>query len=164
MWPLFLIFLKTGSVLYGSGYILLAYLRSDFVERLGWLALGQVTPGPVFTTATFIGYILGGVPAALAATLGIFLPAFIFVAISGPLIPKIRQSAIAGAFLDGVNAASLALMAAVTLQLTTAALVDWLTWVLAAISAFLLVRYKLNSFWLVLGGAFAGWLKLLFSA
>lgn len=173
VWPLFLIFLKIGSVLYGSGYVLLTFLRSDFVERLGWLtetqlldavALGQVTPGPVFTTATFIGYILGGVPAALAATLGIFLPAFIFVAISGPLIPKIRQSAIAGAFLDGVNAASLALMAAVTLQLTTAALVDWLTWVLAATSAFLLVRYKLNSFWLVLGGAFAGWLKLLFSA
>jgi chromate transporter len=170
IWPLFLIFLKIGSVLYGSGYVLLAFLRSDLVERLGWLteaqlldavAIGQVTPGPVFTTATFIGYVLGGVPASLAATLGIFLPAFIFVAISGPLIPKIRRSPIAGAFLDGVNAASLALMASVTIQLTAAALVDGWTWALAAASAFLLVRYKLNSFWLVLGGALTGWIKIL---
>lgn len=168
LWPLFLTFLKIGSVLYGSGYVLLAFLRNDFVERLGWLteaqlldavALGQITPGPVFTSATFIGYILGGPAAALAATLGIFLPAFIFVALSGPLIPRIRRSRLAGAFLDGVNAASLALMAAVTVQLAAAALVDWTAWLLGAASAFLLLRYRVNSAWLVLGGAIAGLLK-----
>jgi chromate transporter len=167
---LFLFFLKIGSVLYGSGYVLLAFLRSDLVEKYGWLteaqlldavAVGQITPGPVFTTATFIGYILGGTPAALAATLGIFLPAFIFVALSGPLIPRIRKSRIAGAFLDGVNVASLALMAVVTIQLAGAAVVDWLTLLLALGSAFLLLRYKMNSAWLVLGGAVAGTVKVL---
>ena len=162
---LFLVFLKIGSVLYGSGYVLLAFLRSDFVERLGWLteaqlldavAVGQITPGPVFTTGTFIGYILGGTPAALLATLGIFLPAFVFVALSGPLVPRIRKSPIAGAFLDGVNAASLALMAVVTMQLGRAAFVDWLTILLGAASAVLLIHFRLNSAWLVLGGAAAG--------
>ena len=113
---MFWIFLKIGSVLYGSGYVLLAFLRSDFVSRLGWLtdrqlldavAIGQVTPGPVFTTATFIGYLLGGLPGGLLATLGIFLPSFVFVALSNPLIPRLRRSAWAGALLDGVNVASL---------------------------------------------------------
>lgn len=165
LWPLFLFFLKVGSVLYGSGYVLLAFLRSDLVERFGWLtetqlldaiAIGQVTPGPVFTTATFIGYLLGGTPAALIATLGIFAPAFFFVAISGPLIPRIRRSPVAGAFLDGVNAASLSLMVVVTIQLARAAVVDWLTLLLAIAAAFLLVRYKLNSAWLILVGALAG--------
>ena len=169
LWPLFLFFLKIGSVLYGSGYVLLAFLRSDLVERFGWLteaqlldavAVGQITPGPVFTTATFIGYILGGPFAALIATVGIFLPAFFFVAISGPLVPRIRRSPVAGAFLDGVNAASLGLMAAVTFQLTRAALVDWLTVLLALGAAFLLLRYKVNSAWLVAGGAIAGCLKI----
>ena len=117
--PLFLFFLKVGSVLYGSGYVLLAFLRNGLVDHYGWLtetqlldavAVGQFTPGPVFTTATFIGYLLGGTPAALVATAGIFLPAFVFVALSGPLVPRIRRSPVAGAFLDGVNAASLALM------------------------------------------------------
>jgi len=165
---LFLFFLKVGSVLYGSGYVLLAFLRSGLVEKYGWLteaqlldavAVGQITPGPVFTTATFIGYVLGGTPAALAATLGIFLPAFIFVALSGPLIPRIRKSPIAGAFLDGVNVASLALMAVVTIQLAGAAVVDWLTLLLALGSTFLLLRYKMNSAWLVLGGAVVGTIK-----
>jgi chromate transporter len=165
LWPLFLFFLKVGSVLYGSGYVLLAFLRSDLVERLGWLsegqlldavAVGQITPGPVFTTATFIGYLLGGTPAALIATAGIFLPAFFFVAVSGPLVPRIRRSPIAGAFLDGINAASLALMAVVTFQLTRAALVDWLAVLLAIAAAFLLLRYKVNSAWLVAGGALVG--------
>jgi chromate transporter len=169
LWPLFLFFLKVGSVLYGSGYVLLAFLRSGLVERFGWLteaqlldavAVGQFTPGPVFTTATFIGYILGGTPAALLATAGIFLPAFIFVAISGPLIPKIRNSPTAGAILDAVNAASLALMAVVTVQLARAAIIDWLTIILAVLAAFLLVRFKLNSAWLVLGGAVVGLLKM----
>ena len=163
---LFWIFLKIGSVLFGSGYVLLAFLQADLVERLGWLteaqlidavAVGQVTPGPVFTTATFIGYVLAGPTGALVATAGIFLPAFIFVAASGPLVPKLRASPVAGAFLDGVNVASLALMAVVTFQLGYAALIDVPTIVLSAVAAVLLVRFELNATWLVLGGATAGW-------
>jgi len=165
LWPMFLFFLKVGSVLYGSGYVLLAFLRADLVERRGWLseaqlldavAVGQITPGPVFTTATFIGYVLGGAPAAVVATVGIFLPAFFFVAISGPLVPRIRRSPLAGAFLDGVNVASLALMAVVTWRLGAVALVDWPTVSLAVISAVLLFRFKLNSAWLVAIGALVG--------
>jgi chromate transporter len=165
LWPLLLFFLKVGSVLYGSGYVLLAFLRADLVERWHWLseaqlldavAVGQVTPGPVFTTATFIGYVLGGPRGAVVATLGIFLPAFFFVAVSGPLIPRIRRSATAGAILDGVNAASLALMFVVTWHLGRAAIVDLATVLLALISAVLLLRFNINSAWLVLGGACAG--------
>jgi chromate transporter len=165
---LFWTFLKIGSVLYGSGYVLLAFLRANLVVRLGWLtdqqlidaiAVGQVTPGPVFTTATFIGYLLGGPGSALLATLGIFLPSFVFVAVSNPLIPRIRGSAWAGPLLDGVNVASLGLMAAVTWQLGRASLVDPLTLLLAAAAALLLVRYRVNSTWLVLGGAAAGLLR-----
>jgi chromate transporter len=164
---LFGIFFKIGSVLFGSGYVLLAFLRADLVERLGWLteeqlidaiAVGQVTPGPVFTTATFIGYVLAGPSGALVATAGIFLPAFIFVALSGPLVPKLRASPLAGAFLDGVNVASLALMTVVTIQLAHAALVDVPTIVMAVVAAMLLVRFELNATWLVLGGAASGWL------
>jgi chromate transporter len=119
-------FCKIGSILFGSGYVLLAFLQADLVQNWHWLtatqlldatAVGQVTPGPVFTTATFIGYLLGGFTGALVATAGIFLPAFFFVAISGPLVPRLRRSAIAGAFLDGVIVASLALMAVVTWRL-----------------------------------------------
>ena len=162
---MFLIFLKIGAVLFGSGYVLLAFLRSDFVTRLGWLtdqqlidaiAIGQVTPGPVLTTATFIGYLLGGVPGALLATLGIFLPSFVFVAISNPLIPRLRQSSWAAALLDGVNVASLGLMAAVTAQLGRASLTDPLTIALALLAALFLFRFKVNSTWLVLGGAVVG--------
>jgi chromate transporter len=120
------------------------------------VAVGQVTPGPVFTTATFIGYLLGGPSATALATLGIFLPAFVFVAISGPLIPRIRRSKSAGAVLDGVNVASLALMAAVTIRLGQAAIIDVPTAILAAIGAVILIRYKPNSAWLVLGGAIIG--------
>jgi chromate transporter len=163
--PLFLFFLKVGSVLYGSGYVLLAFLRDGLVTQWHWLteaqlldatAVGQVTPGPVFTTATFIGYVLGGPWAALVATLGIFLPSFVFVAVSGPLVPRLRRSVLAGAFLDGVNVAALALMMAVTWQLGRAALVDALTVGLAVVSAVLLVRYKVNSVWLILGAAVLG--------
>ena len=169
IWPMFLFFLKVGAVLYGSGYVLLAFLRSDLVERFQWLteaqlldavAVGQITPGPVFTTATFIGYVLGGPTAAAVATIGIFLPAFFFVAISGPLIPRLRRSPLAGTILDGVNVASLALMAVVTWKLGAAALADWVTVVLAVIATFLLLRYKINSAWLVLGGAGVGVLKM----
>jgi chromate transporter len=162
---LFGVFLKIGAVLFGSGYVLLAFLRADLVERLGWLteqqlldavAVGQVTPGPLFTTATFVGYLLGGGIGAAVATVGIFLPAFVFVALSGPLIPRLRGSPAAGAALDGVNAASLALMALVTFQLARAALVDPLTVLLAAVSAILLLRFRVGSVWLVAGGAAAG--------
>ena len=165
LWPLFLTFLKIGSVLFGSGYVLLAFLQADFVDRLHWLtepqlldaiAIGQVTPGPVFTTATFVGYILGGVPGAALATIGIFLPAFVFVALSGAVIPRIRRSALAGAFLDGVNVASLALMAVVTAELARVGVTDGLTLALAALSAVLVLRYRVNSAWLVLGGALIG--------
>jgi chromate transporter len=120
------------------------------------VAIGQVTPGPVFTTATFLGYLLRGTAGAFVATVGIFLPAFVLVAISGPLIPLIRRSATAGAFLDGVNVASLALMAAVSYQLGRSSLVDWLTIGLAVLSAILLLRFRVNSVWLVLGGSLAG--------
>jgi chromate transporter len=165
---LFLTFLKIGSVLYGSGYVLLAFLRADFVVRLGWLtdqqlidavAIRQVTPGPVFTTATFIGYVLGGIPGALLGTLGIFLSSFIFVAISNPLIPRIRNSTWVSGLLDGVNVASLSLMTAVTWQLGRASLIDPLTILVALVSLGLLMRFKLNSTWLVAGGALIGLLK-----
>jgi len=162
---LFLFFLKVGAVLFGSGYVLLAFIRTDLVDRLRWLseaqlldavAVGQVTPGPVFTTATFIGYILGGFRGAVVATLGIFIPSFFFVSISGPLIPHLRRSRLAGAFLDGVNVGAWALMAAVTLFLARAAIVDVTTMILAASSTFILIRYRVNSAWLVLGGGLVG--------
>jgi chromate transporter len=165
LWPLFLVFVKIGSVLFGSGYVLLAFLRSDLVERLHWLtesqlldavAVGQVTPGPVFTTATFVGYVLGGGAGAAVATLGIFLPAFVFVAISGPLMPRIRSSPTVGAVLDGVNVASMALMAAVALELGRTAIVDLPTAVFAAAGAAVLIRFRINSAWLVLCGALVG--------
>jgi chromate transporter len=163
--PLFLIFLKIGAVLFGSGYVLLAFLRADLVERLHWLterqlldavAVGQVTPGPVFTTATFIGYILRGPKGAAVATLGIFLPAFFFVALSGPLVPRLRRSPTAGAVLDGVTAASLALMAVVAWQLGRSALVNFTAVMLCVVSAVLLIRWRVNSAWLVVGGAVVG--------
>ena len=165
IWPVFLVFLKIGSVVFGSGYVLLAFLRADLVLHRAWVtdaqlvdavAVGQVTPGPVFTTATFLGYLLRGPLGAVVATVGIFLPAFVLVALSGPLVPRIRKSPVAGAFLDGVNVASLALMAAVSYQLARASLVDALTIGLAAASAILLLRFRINSAWLVLGGAAIG--------
>jgi chromate transporter len=158
---LFLSFLKIGAVLYGSGYVLLAFLRNEFVVRLGWLndqqlldaiAIGQFTPGPVFTTATFVGYIVAGLPGAALATVGIFLPSFIFVAAVNPLVPRLRRSPWMSGFLDGVNVAALGLMAAVLWELGRAALVDWLTVALALVAGLLLFRLKLNSAWLVLGG------------
>ena len=165
---LFLTFLKIGAVLYGSGYVLLAFLRADFVVRFGWLtdqqlmdaiAIGQVTPGPVFTTATFIGFVLGGIPGALLATLAIFLPSFIFVAISNPLIPRIRNSAWVSGLLDGVNMASLGLMAAVTWQLGRASLTGPLTILIALSSFVLLIWFKVNSTWLIAGGGLIGLLS-----
>ncbi len=162
---LFFTFLKIGSVLYGSGYVLLAFLRSDFVERYGWLteqqlldavAVGQFTPGPVFTTATFVGYVTGGFWGAVVATVGIFLPAFVFVAVTNPLLPRLRQSATIGALLDGVNVAAIGLMAAVSITLGRAAIVDIWTAMLAVGAFILLLRYRINSAWLVLIGGGAG--------
>jgi chromate transporter len=167
VWPLFLLFAKIGAVLFGSGYVLIAFLRADLVERLHWLtdqqlldaiAVGQMTPGPVLTTATFIGYMLSGVSGAVAATVGIFLPAFVFVALSGPLVPWLRRSALAGGALDGVNAASLALMAAVSLQIGRVVLADPVSVAIAAASGVMLYLGRVNSSWLILGGALAGWL------
>ena len=165
---LFFTFLKIGAVLYGSGYVLLAFMRADFVTRLGWLtdqqlidaiAIGQVTPGPVFTTATFVGYILGGTPGALLATLGIFLPSFIFVVLSNPWIPKIRNSSWVSGLLDGVNVASLGLIAAVTLELGRVSLIDPLTIFIALASMVFLVRFRISSTWLIAGGAIIGLIR-----
>jgi chromate transporter len=169
---LFLTFLKIGSVLYGSGYVLLSFLQTDFVQGLGWLtqkqlldavAVGQFTPGPVFTTATFVGYIASdgtgatlGVAGAIVATLGIFLPSFVFVWLSRPLLKLLRTSSWLSGFLDGVNAAALALMAAVLVRLTQAAIVDVPTIVIAVVSAIALIRFKINSTWLMVGGAIVG--------
>lgn len=164
----FLFFLKIGSILYGSGYVLLAFLQRDLVERNQWLtsqqlldavAIGQLTPGPVFTTATFIGYLLAGNAGAIAATIGIFLPAFVLVWIVNPWVPKLRQSPWVSGFLDGVNAASLGLMAGVTYTLARTALVDWLTIVLAVVGAIALFRFRVNSAWLVLAGGAIGLIK-----
>jgi chromate transporter len=168
--PLFLFFLKVGSILFGSGYVLLAFLRADLVERWHWLsasqlldavAVGQITPGPVFTTATFIGYVLAGIPGAAIATIGIFLPAFVFVALSGWLVPRIRKSPYAAAVLDGVNAGSLALMAVVTWQLTRSAIVDVPTALFAIGGAVGIFLFRINSAWLVASVAAIGFLMRL---
>lgn len=167
---LFLTFLKIGAVLYGSGYVLLAFLHGDFVERLGWLtdqqlldavAVGQFTPGPVFTAATFVGYLVVGVPGAILATLGIFLPSFAFVALLHPLVPRLRRYPWTAALLDGVNVAALGLMAGVAWQLGRNAIIDPLTALLALAAAILLVRFRVNSAWLVLGGGVIGIVSLL---
>lgn len=167
---LFAVFFKIGAVLFGSGYVLLAFLHADLVQHLRWLserqlldavAVGQVTPGPVFTTATFIGYLLGGVPGALVATAGIFLPSFLLVAASGPLLPRLRRSPVARAFLDGVIVASLALMAVVSWRLGRAALIDLLTVALFGIGAVLLLRFRVSSTWLIAGGALVGLIRKL---
>ena len=172
-WPIFLTFVKIGAMVFGSGYVLLVFLHSELIERHAWLtqqqlldtvAVGQVTPGPVFTTATFLGYLLHGTTGAIAATVGIFLPAFVLVAISSPLIPKIRASRIAGAALDGVNVASVALMALVTWELARSAVVDWITVALAIASAALLFRFpRLNSAWLIAAAGLIGAARSIFA-
>jgi chromate transporter len=162
---LFLVFLKFGALIYGSGYVLLAFLRADLVQNLGWLTdrqlldavgVGKFTPGPLFTTATFIGYLVGGLPGALLATLGIFLPSFGFVVLIHRLAPRLRRSPVTSALLDGVNVAALGLMAGVLLQLAQKALVDPLAWVIALASLGALIRFKVNSVWLILAGALIG--------
>jgi chromate transporter len=161
-----LLFMKIGSVLFGSGYVLLAFLRTALVHDRHWLteaqlldavAAGQVTPGPVFSTATFVGYLLDGMPGAAAATVGIFLPAFFFVAVSAPFLPRLRQSPAAARVLDGINVASLALMALVTVDLGRAAIVDSWTLLLAVVGVLALLRFKMSSAWLVVGGGLVGY-------
>jgi chromate transporter len=165
---LFWVFLKAGGLLFGSGYVLIAFLRADLVTRLGWLtesqlmdaiAIGQMTPGPVFTTATFIGYLLAGSSGALVATVAIFLPAFVYVAISGPLVPWLRRSPLASGALDGVNAASLALMAVVSWQLARSSVTDLHSLAIAAGSVLALLVWRVNPTWPILGGAAIGWLS-----
>ncbi len=168
--PLFWTFFKVGATLFGSGYVLLAYLHQDLVVRLHWMtdrqlldaiAIGQFTPGPVFTTATFIGYVLGGLPGAAVATAGIFLPSFVFVAATYPFIGPLRRSRWTSTFLDGVNAIAVALMAAVTWHLARAAIVDWLTALIALLALVALVRLRINSALLILGGGLIGLATLL---
>jgi chromate transporter len=163
--PLFLYFLKVGAMVFGSGFVLLAVLRADLVVRLHWLtdaqlldaiAVSQATPGPFFTVATFIGYLLGGWKGAGLATVGMFLPAFVYVGATAKYLPRLRKSPPASAFLDGVNAAAVALMATVSWQFARAALVNLPSIVLGSISVVLVFRYKVNSAWVVLGGALAG--------
>jgi chromate transporter len=163
--PLLLVFLKLGVTVFGSGYVLLAFLKADLVDRLHWITepqlldavtAGQITPGPVFATATFLGYLLRGWSGAAVATLAIFLPSFLMAGLVGALAGRIRKSALAAAFLDGVNAAAVALMVAVALALSRTTLVDGWTWALGLGSAVLLVRFKVNATWLILAGAGCG--------
>jgi chromate transporter len=167
LWTLGLLFLKVGAVLYGSGYVLIAFLEGDLVQRLGWLtqvelldavAIGQFTPGPILSTATFVGYLVAGPAGALVATVGIFLPSFVFVSLLGPIVPRLRGSPWTAAFLDAVSASAVGLIAAVTVTLGMAALVDWRAWTITLVAIALGLIGRVNSAWLVLGGAGAGWL------
>ncbi len=170
---LFLTCLKIGSLLYGTGYVLLAFAKSEFVEKLGWLtnaqlidaiAVGQAVPGPLVKSAAFIGYILGGLPSAIIATVGIFLPSFLMVALLSRMVRLIRKTWWAASFIDGVNAASLGLMASVAVTITRAAVVDFFTVMLALASLVLVFRYRVSSLWLILAGGILGMAyKLLFS-
>lgn len=176
LWKLGLFFLKVGSVLFGGGFVLVAFLEGELVQEYGWLtqqqlldaiAIGQFTPGPVLSTATFIGYVIAGIPGAIVATVGIFGPSFFFTAILNPLVPRLRASKWTSAFLDAVNVSAVALMFVVTLELAAATLipkaayVDFLAVAIAIISAVLLIRFRINAAWLVFGGAGIGWVASL---
>ena len=167
LWELFLFFLRIGSILYGSGYVLVALLEGGLVHDLGWLtqqqlldaiAIGQFTPGPVLSTATFIGYLILGLPGAIVATAGIFLPSFIFVGLLNPIIPRLRQLSWTAAFLDAVNISAVALILAVLINLGRTTLTAWPAWVIAILATVATFRFKLSSAWVVLGGAVLGWL------
>ncbi len=161
---LVLAFVKIGAVIYGSGYVLLPFMKAEIVENLGWItgpqlldaiAIGQVTPGPVFTTATFVGYLVAGVPGAILATLAIFLPSFAFVAMLNPLVRRVRESAWAAQFLDGVNVSAIALMAGVVIELRSSAIVDLPTAAIA-VASLIALRLRVNATWLIAGAAGAG--------
>lgn len=165
LWKLGFFFLKVGCILYGSGYVLVAFLEGDLVEGYGWLtqtqlldaiAIGQFTPGPVLSTSTFIGYVIEGVPGAVVATLGIFLPSFLFVLALNPAVPRLRESVWTAAFLDAVNVSAVGLMVAVTVELGMATLVSWPAWVLAGLAAILALRFRVSAAWLVVGAALLG--------
>ncbi len=167
LWKLGLFFLKVGAILYGGGFVLLAFLEGGLVDTHGWLtrrqlldaiAVGQFTPGPVLSTATFVGYLIAGAPGALVATAAIFLPSFLFVAVLGPLLPRLRRSPWAAAFLDAVNVISVALMASVGVKLGQEALTAWPAAAIALAAALLHLRTRLNPAWLIMGGALLGWL------
>jgi chromate transporter len=182
LWQLGLFFLKVGSVLYGSGYVLIAFLQGQLVDEFGWLtqqqlldavAMGQVTPGPLLTTATFIGYVIGGFPGAIVSTVAITLPSFLFVLMLNPWIPRLRSSKWTSAFLDAINVSAVALMAVVTFQLAVATFginfmeitlgsapiaIDWIAVMIAAIATIFALVWRLNAVWLVFGGAIASWL------
>ena len=172
LWKLGLFFLKVGSVLYGSGYVLIAFLEGGLVKDYGWLtqqqlldavAVGQFTPGPVLSTATFVGYIVSGVPGALVSTAAIFLPSFIFVLLLNPIIPRLRASKMMSAFLDAVNVSAIGLMAAVVIHLASAALADWRAILIGLATTTAGLRFNINAAWLVAGGAVAGWfLQIIF--
>jgi len=160
-----LFFLKVGAVLYGGGYVLLAFLDQGLVQQHGWMshqqlldaiAIGQFTPGPVLSTATFIGYILGGTKGAAAATIGIFLPSFLYVALLAPVLFRLRRSPWMAAFLDSVNGCAIALMAGVTIRLAADAMRGWTAWLICAVGLVMLLRWKQNPAWVVLGGGVAG--------
>lgn len=166
LWKLGLFFLKVGAILFGSGYVLIAFLHGDLVARYGWLtdqqlldavAIGQFTPGPVLSTATFIGYVIAGLAGAVVATVGIFLPSFFFVSILNPLIPRLRSWPWTSAFLDSINVSALALMVAVTLELGAVVLTTWPAWAIGALAAVLTLRFRVNAAWVVAGAAAAGW-------
>ena len=166
---IFLLFLKIGFVLYGSGYVLLAFLEAEFVEKLGVLtttqivdaiAIGQFKPGPVFATATFIGYLLNGVPGAILATIGIFLPAFVLVLILNPIMHKLREWKILSAMLDGVNIGSLVLMLVVSVKLGIASINNWITALIFIVSYFAITKLKINSVWAIIAGGIIGWIAL----
>lgn len=167
LWQLGLFFLKVGSVLFGGGYLLVAFLEGELVGQYHWLtkqqlldaiAVGQFTPGPILSTATFVGYVISGIPGAIVATVGIFLPSFLFVLLLNPLLPLLRNSQWTATFLDAVNVSAVALMAVVILRLATVTLVDPITILLAIIAAILTIGYRVNAAWLVLGGGLIGWL------
>ena len=167
LWKLGFFFLKVGAVLYGSGYVLVAFLEGDLVQSYGWIteaqlldaiAIGQFTPGPVLSTATFIGYLVDGAAGSVVATVAIFLPSFVFVLVLNPLIPRMRESAWVSAFLDAVNVAAVGLILAVMVELSLVVLVTWQAWVVVAGAAVAFVWFRVNVVWLVVGGAAAGWL------
>lgn len=166
LWTLGLFFLKAGAVLYGSGYVLIAFLQGELVATHGWLtqqrlldaiAIGQFTPGPVLSTASFIGYVVLGLPGAVIATVAIFLPSFLFVVALNRVIPRLRRSNWASAFMDAINVSAVGLMLAVTIELAQAAIAGWPTAIIAALAAAAALRWRVNAAWLVLGGAVLGW-------
>jgi chromate transporter len=160
-------FLKIGAVLFGSGYVLVAFLEGGLVHDYGWLsqrqlldaiAIGQFTPGPVLSAATFIGYVISGVPGAVVSTVAIFLPSFFFVAVLNPIVPRLRQSPWTSAFLDAVNVSSVALMLAVVVKLGQTTLTAWPAWLIAMAALGVSFLWKVNATWLILGGAAVGWI------